>query len=88
MVCALPHSYLLVSSRQVQETYKQIGTFQRKPFGSVLELIPVAELVTKLTAVCMVCFKDASFRYFHPFLSDYYNFLMHIIVAELVQRHK
>eukprot|EP00026_Physarum_polycephalum_P016347 Phypoly_transcript_17230.p1 GENE.Phypoly_transcript_17230~~Phypoly_transcript_17230.p1 ORF type:complete len:217 (+),score=37.20 Phypoly_transcript_17230:31-651(+) len=37
------------------------GTFQRKPFGSVLEIIPVAELVTKLTAVCMVCFKDASF---------------------------
>jgi len=37
------------------------GTFQRKPFGSVLELIPLAEMVTKLTAVCMVCYKDASF---------------------------
>eukprot|EP00742_Colponemidia_sp_Colp-10_P009141 GILJ01009943.1.p1 GENE.GILJ01009943.1~~GILJ01009943.1.p1 ORF type:complete len:253 (+),score=26.85 GILJ01009943.1:28-759(+) len=37
------------------------GTFQRKAFGSVLELIPLAEKVTKLTAVCSHCFKDASF---------------------------
>lgn len=37
------------------------GTFQRKPFGSVLQLIPLAENITKLTAVCMVCFQDAHF---------------------------
>lgn len=37
------------------------GTFQRKPFGSVLELVPLAEHVTKLNAVCMRCFRDASF---------------------------
>jgi thymidine kinase len=37
------------------------GTFQRKPFGSVLDLIPLAESVDKLNAVCMICFKDASF---------------------------
>jgi thymidine kinase len=37
------------------------GTFQRKPFGRVLELIPLAEEVTKLNAVCMVCRKDAAF---------------------------
>ncbi|QHR82605.1 thymidine kinase [Brazilian porcupinepox virus 1] len=37
------------------------GTYQRKPFGKVLELIPLSEKVTKLSAVCMSCFKDASF---------------------------
>lgn len=37
------------------------GTFQRKPFGRVHELIPIAESVTKLTAVCLVCSGEASF---------------------------
>eukprot|EP00048_Salpingoeca_helianthica_P017586 m.238016 g.238016 ORF g.238016 m.238016 type:complete len:215 (-) comp21530_c0_seq1:292-936(-) len=37
------------------------GTFQRKPFGSVLELIPLAESVVKLSAVCMLCYADAPF---------------------------
>ncbi|KAG2374781.1 hypothetical protein C9374_010525 [Naegleria lovaniensis] len=37
------------------------GTFQRKPFGDVLRLIPMAESVVKLKAVCMVCCKDAAF---------------------------
>ena len=40
------------------------GTFQRKPFGSVLNLVPIAEKVTKLSAVCMLCCeRDASFTY-------------------------
>lgn len=37
------------------------GTFQRKPFGAVLDLVPKAEVVSKLTAVCMICFRDAAF---------------------------
>ena len=37
------------------------GTYQRKGFGSILELVPLAEHVIKLTAVCMVCFEDGSY---------------------------
>lgn len=37
------------------------GTFQRKPFGTIIELIPLAEHVTKLNAVCFKCSRDAAF---------------------------
>jgi thymidine kinase len=37
------------------------GTFQRKPFQNVMELIPLSENVVKLNAVCMTCFRDAPF---------------------------
>jgi len=37
------------------------GTFQRKPFCDILSLVPLAENVTKLSAVCMNCFQDAAF---------------------------
>ena len=37
------------------------GTFQRQEFGQILHLIPLAESVIKLTAVCMICFEEASF---------------------------
>ena len=37
------------------------GTFQRKAFASILELIPLSEHVVKLNAVCMTCFGDGSF---------------------------
>jgi thymidine kinase len=37
------------------------ATFQRKPFGAIAELIPLAERVDKLTAVCMCCSNAASF---------------------------
>lgn len=32
-----------------------------QPFGSVVNLIPLAESVVKLKAVCMICFNDAAF---------------------------
>lgn len=37
------------------------GDFQRKPFGDICELVPRAEEVTKLTAVCTGCGKTACF---------------------------
>ncbi|RHX97999.1 hypothetical protein DYB36_002186 [Aphanomyces astaci] len=35
------------------------GTFERKPFQHVCDLIPRAESVTKLSAVCAICGSDA-----------------------------
>lgn len=37
------------------------GTFQRSGFGNILSLVPLAESVVKLTAVCMICFEEASY---------------------------
>ena len=37
------------------------GTFERKPFGTILNLIPIAESVIKLSAVCNTCFREAAF---------------------------
>jgi len=39
------------------------GTFERKPFGKILNLIPLAEKVDKLNAVCTVCYQDAAFTF-------------------------
>ncbi|EDV20610.1 uncharacterized protein TRIADDRAFT_31584, partial [Trichoplax adhaerens] len=37
------------------------GTFQRKGFGDFLNLIPLAEDVMKLSAVCMLCYSEGAF---------------------------
>ena len=37
------------------------STFQRKPFGGILELVAIAEKAEKLSAVCKRCTKDAAF---------------------------
>ncbi|XP_041640516.1 thymidine kinase, cytosolic [Cheilinus undulatus] len=37
------------------------GTFQRKPFGNILNLVPLAESIVKLHAVCMQCYKEAAY---------------------------
>jgi thymidine kinase len=37
------------------------GTFQRKPFGKIMELVPMTEIITKLSAVCIDCGKEAPF---------------------------
>ena len=37
------------------------GNYLRKPFGNILDIIPLAESVIKLSAICMNCQDDASF---------------------------
>lgn len=37
------------------------GTFERKPFGKILDLIPIAEQIQKLSAVCFCCGNDANY---------------------------
>jgi thymidine kinase len=37
------------------------GSYQRTGFGDILSLVPLAESVIKLTAVCMTCNEDASY---------------------------
>ncbi|XP_022644262.1 thymidine kinase, cytosolic-like [Varroa jacobsoni] len=37
------------------------GTFQRKGFANILELVPLSESVIKLQAVCMMCYNGAAF---------------------------
>nr|CAD7268807.1 unnamed protein product [Timema shepardi] len=37
------------------------GTFQRVGFGRILELVPLAESVVKLQAVCVICYSNASY---------------------------
>jgi thymidine kinase len=37
------------------------STFERKPFGQILNLLPISEKITKLNAVCVGCGDDASF---------------------------
>lgn len=37
------------------------GTYQRIGFADILRLVPLAESVVKLNAVCMRCFEEASF---------------------------
>ena len=45
------------------------GDFQRKPFGKICQLIPMAESVTKLTAVCASC-KNHSASFTQRTISD------------------
>jgi thymidine kinase len=37
------------------------GTFERKPFGDIVNLISMAEKVKKLSAVCVYCTEEAHF---------------------------
>ena len=37
------------------------GTFERKAFGKIVDLIPLAEKVSKLSAVCVYCYQEAAF---------------------------
>ena len=40
---------------------KQYFIVNLQGFGSILDLVPLAESVVKLNAVCMVCYGEAAF---------------------------
>ena len=39
------------------------GDYKRLKFGSILDLIPMCDKITKLTAICYKCKKEALFSY-------------------------
>lgn len=41
------------------------ATFERKPFGNICQLVPLAENIHKLSAVCLSCSEEAFFTYKH-----------------------
>ncbi len=57
------------------------GTFQRKAFTSILQLVPLAEHVMKLNAVCMNCFGEASFT--KRISADKEVFIYKLLMSEL-----
>ena len=44
------------------------GDYQRKPMGEILDLIPIANTVTKLASICSVCQQEAVFT--HRIVND------------------
>ena len=55
------------------------GDYQRKPIGEVLQCIPIADTVTRLTAYCSVC-RDGTLA---PFTARKSNDLTQILVGGL-----
>lgn len=49
------------------------ATFERKPFGNILELVPLAENIRKLSAICLNCSQDAYFTFKHSNLTGEVN---------------
>ena len=41
------------------------ATYERKPFGQILQLVAFAETIQKLSAVCLGCQQEAHFTYKH-----------------------
>ena len=39
------------------------GTFERKPFGQIPEIIPHADDLIKMRAICMKCGEEAPFTH-------------------------
>ena len=39
------------------------GTFQQKPFNNILDLVPYATKLTKLSAICMICKNEAHYSH-------------------------
>lgn len=53
-----------LANKQVRVIISALDTdFEGRPFGVIPQLLAIAEKVTKLTAVCMVCGSEASMSY-------------------------
>jgi thymidine kinase len=45
------------------------GDFKQRPFGEILELIPLCDTITRLHAFCKIC-KNGNFAYFTKRITD------------------
>ncbi|EGD75750.1 thymidine kinase [Salpingoeca rosetta] len=60
--CSSSSSSLLRQSAEEEEEEEEEGSSNSKlAFGPILDLIPLAESVIKLSAVCMLCHREAAF---------------------------
>ena len=57
----LPFAERLANEGKVVLIAALDGTFQRQPFGQIAEMFPLCERVDKLSAICAVCSRPASF---------------------------
>lgn len=58
LFCVTKH--LLSLSKVIIPPLRMITVFSQ-PFGNILSLVPLAESVVKLNAVCMQCYMEAAY---------------------------
>jgi len=59
----------LINSSKIVYVSGLDGDFKQKPFGEILELIPICDTITRLHAFCKIC-KNRNHAYFTKRLTD------------------